>query len=50
MYGKTALDAITVPLRRTGCVRESISACEVVDNTRNLLFDDISYIFGEYDK
>ena len=36
MYGKTALDAMTVPLRRTGCVRASKSACEVFDDTRNL--------------
>lgn len=36
MYGKTALDAITVPLRRTGCVRESKSTFEVFDKTRNL--------------
>ena len=36
MYGRTALEAITVPLRRTGCVRESKSAREVPDVTRNL--------------
>ncbi len=44
MYGKTALDAITVPLKRIGCVRESKSACEVFDDTRNLLCNDI-YIY-----
>ena len=39
MYGETALDAMTAPLSRTGCVRESRSACEVFDDTRNLSFD-----------
>lgn len=36
MYGRTALDAIIVPTKRTGCERVSKSACDGLSWTRNL--------------